>query len=103
MHMCKYRYRDGRCASGDVTGMSCVGESQCPVHNPDLMPNAGGSTRVISTEGEDGITEQFLKWNGLYCPKHKAFYCAAEGECTTCGISRDEHRESMDKFAGQMR
>ena len=77
-----------------------MGEGQCPVHNPDVLPTAEGSTRVISTEGESGIAEQFMKWNGLYCPKHKAFYCAAEGECTSCDISRDDHRASMEKFGG---
>jgi hypothetical protein len=103
MHMCKYRYGDGRCASGAVTEMVCMGEASCPVHNPGALAGGEEHTRVMSTEGESGLAEQFLKWNGLYCPRHKAFYCAAEGDCTSCGVSRDEHRASMERFGGPMK
>jgi hypothetical protein len=77
-----------------------MGEGQCPVHNPGVLGECASSTKVISTEGENGLAEQFLKWNGLYCPRHKAFYCAAEGDCSSCGVSREEHRSSMERFGG---
>ena len=98
MHMCSYRYRDGRCASGAVTDMVCVGEGSCPVHNPEAVAGETQPTRVISTEGEENLQAEWMRWNGLYCPKHNAFYCAAEGNCKSCDVTHDDYQTSLERY-----
>ncbi|MEW5937248.1 MAG: hypothetical protein AB1665_05465 [Candidatus Thermoplasmatota archaeon] len=99
MHRCRYSYRDGFCASGAVSGMHCVGQEACPVHNPGLRRSVG-KHRMLVTVGEETLTEKCLRWSGLYCPQYKMFYCASEGECWTCNISPRDYMESFHTFKG---
>lgn len=99
MPRCRYSYRNGFCASGAVTGMSCVGQEHCPVHNPQLRVRAC-KNRVMVTVGEETLTDKCLRWSGLYCPQYNMFYCAAEGDCRECRISPREYMESFHVFKG---
>ncbi|MBI5000438.1 MAG: hypothetical protein HZB92_02780 [Euryarchaeota archaeon] len=95
---CNYRYGDGRCASGTIAGQLCVGEGNCSIRNPELRAERTGGTKIVSTVGEGTLTDKCMKWCGLFCPKHRMFYCAAEGECGGCGIDIDDYMDSLAKF-----
>lgn len=77
--------------------MVCSGKEACPVFNPGLAAGPEGAARVISTEGEETLEAKWMRWNGLYCPKHNAFYCAAEGECGSCDVGLVDYRQHMER------
>jgi hypothetical protein len=71
-HMCRYSYLSGACANKHVESLVCEGEEDCEYSEMNIL------TRRRSAGTGDCGPE---KWLGLYCERHRKFYCPGRNEC----------------------
>ena len=70
--MCRYSYLSGACANKHVESLVCDGEEDCEHSEMNVLTKS----RPTGT-GECGPE----RWLGLYCEKHRKFYCPGKEEC----------------------
>ncbi len=81
--MCRYRYKEKKCAHPKNMTIECVGEERCRFRTElkGKMEIDDISLTNIDNEEEEGKCPNTTC--GIYCKKYNRFYCAGDDNCQT--------------------
>lgn len=72
---CRYSYLSGACANRHIDSLQCVGEEKCELSGLNVL--------VLKKPGQSVEGCGHEKWLGLYCEKHRRFFCPGKDQCAS--------------------
>lgn len=85
---CRYSYLSGACANRHIDSLQCVGEEKCEFSALNVL------VLKKPAQNSDGCGHE--KWLGLYCEKHRRFFCPGKEQCSTPSTSMQQVRFGRD-------
>ena len=82
--MCRYSYLSGACANRHIDSLQCVGEERCEFSGLNVLVLKKPVQNVEGCGHEE--------WLGLYCEKHRRFFCPGKEQCSAPETSMRQMR-----------